>query len=106
MDDWLAAHPAPKAQLAEVADHIDHVLEVAGLDHIGLGGDFDGTRETCSQLEDVSTYPRLLGELARRGWGEQEIDLVTGGNVLRALREAEEVATGRSAPDPLGRAWA
>ena len=64
------------------------------MDHIGLGGDFDGTRETCSQLEDVSTYPRLLGELARRGWGEEEIGLVAGGNVLRALREAEEVAAG------------
>ena len=106
MDDWLAAHPAPKAHLGEVADHIDHIREVAGLDHVGLGGDFDGTRETCSQLEDVSTYPRLLGELARRGWSEKEIGLVAGGNVLRALREAEEVATGGSAPDPLGRASA
>jgi membrane dipeptidase len=104
LEDWLRAHPAPKAQLQEVADHLDHMREVAGLEHVGLGGDFDGTQETCSQLEDVSAYPRLLSELARRRWSEDEIRLVAGGNVLRALRAAEEFAGGASPPEPLGRA--
>ncbi len=106
LEDWLRAHPAPRAQLGEVADHLDHLREVAGVEHVGLGGDFDGTQETCSQLEDVSTYPRLLSELARRQWSEDEIRLVAGGNVLRALRAAEEFAAGGSPLEPLQRASA
>ena len=102
MEDWLTAHPAPRAQLEEVADHIDHARDVAGLEHAGPGGDFDGTAETCSQLEYVGTYPRLLGELARRGWGEDEIRPLAGGNVLRAMREVDKFAAGAPPGDPFG----
>jgi membrane dipeptidase len=89
---WDAAHPAPRATLAQVADHVDHVRRVAGADHVGLGGDFDGTNDLPAGLEDVSKYPALVAELARRGWSEADLRKLTGGNVLRVLARAEEVA--------------
>ena len=89
---WRAANPRPKASLGEVADVIDHVRKVAGVDHVGLGGDFDGIAETVVGLEDVSTYPALIAELARRGWSEADLRKLAGGNVLRVLRQAEQVA--------------
>jgi membrane dipeptidase len=92
MRQWNAAHPAPRATIAEVADHVEHVRRVAGVDHVGLGGDFDGTSDLPQGLEDVSGYPALLVELARRGWTEAELRKVAGENALRALRRAEEVA--------------
>ena len=64
--EWEAAHPRPGSTLAQVADHIEHVREVAGVEHVGLGGDFDGTDEVTAGLEDVSTYPALFAELLRR----------------------------------------
>ncbi|HZF68154.1 MAG TPA: dipeptidase [Gemmatirosa sp.] len=92
MRQWRAANPAPRATIADVADHIEHVRRVAGVDHVGLGGDFDGTTDLPQGLEDVSGYPALLVELARRGWTEAELRKVAGENALRALRRAEEVA--------------
>jgi membrane dipeptidase len=89
---WDAAHPAPRATLSQVADHLDHVRRVAGADHVGLGGDFDGTSDLPVGLEDVSKYPALVAELARRGWTEPELRKLTGENVLRVLARAEAVA--------------
>ncbi|BFU44544.1 dipeptidase [Krasilnikovia sp. MM14-A1004] len=91
--DWLAAHPRPEATLAQVADHVEHAREVAGLEHIGLGGDYDGIDRQPEGLEDVSGYPRLLAELVQRGWSEQELVKLTGRNVLRVLRATQEAAT-------------
>ena len=70
--DWEAAHPPPRATLAQVADHIDHVRQVAGVEHVGLGGDFDGTPDVTVGLEDVSTYPALFAELLTRSWTEAD----------------------------------
>ena len=83
---------APRATLADVADHIEHVREVAGIDHVGIGSDFDGISSTPMGLEDVSTFPALLAELSRRGWTEEELRKLAGENVLRAWREAESAA--------------
>src|SRR5687768_17085341 len=82
----------PKATLAHVADHMDHVRKVAGADHVGIGGDFDGISEVPSGLEDVSKYPALTAELLRRGWPEEDVRKALGLNVLRVMRRAEDVA--------------
>jgi membrane dipeptidase len=87
--EWEQAHPRPGSTLAQVADHIEHVRTVAGVEHVGLGGDFDGTDEVTAGLEDVSTYPALFAELFRRGWTEPDCAALAGGNLLRALRSAE-----------------
>lgn len=92
MKAWKASHPAPRATLAQVADHIDHIRRVAGIDHVGLGSDFDGITGVPAGLDDVSRYPDLLEELARRGYSDDDLKKVAGLNVLRALRGAEEVA--------------
>ena len=89
--------PAPRATLAQVADHVEHVREVAGVDHVGLGGDFDGTDDLPDGLADVSCYPALVAELLDRGWSEQDCALLAGGNVLRVMREAEAAAGAISA---------
>jgi len=89
---WRAAHPRPTATINDVADVIDHVKQVAGADHVGIGSDFDGIPETVVGLEDVSTFPTLFAELARRGWTEADLRKLAGGNVLRVLREAERVS--------------
>ncbi len=92
VEAWRAAHPFPKATLSEVADHVEHVRRVAGVDHVGIGGDFDGITETVVGLEDVSAYPALFAELARRGWSDADLRKLAGENVLRVLREAEAVS--------------
>jgi membrane dipeptidase len=84
----LADRPRPRATLAQVADHIDHVRRVAGVDHVGIGGDYDGTDELPDGLEDVACYPALIAELLTRGWGEDDCVKLIGGNVLRVLRAA------------------
>ena len=90
--EWQAAHPEPEATLAQVADHIEHVRDVAGVGHVGLGGDFDGTLDVTVGLEDVSTYPALFAELLDRGWTEADCAALAGGNLLRALYAAESWA--------------
>jgi membrane dipeptidase len=90
--EWEQAHPRPGSTLAQVADHIEHVREVAGVEHVGLGSDFDGTDDVTAGLEDVSTYPALFAELLRRGWTEPDCAALAGGNLLRALRSAEAFA--------------
>ena len=90
--EWEAAHPLPQATLAQVADHIEHVRRVAGLEHVGIGGDFDGTPDVTAGLEDVSAYPALFAELLARGWSEPDCAALAGANLLRVLRDAESVA--------------
>jgi membrane dipeptidase len=82
----------PKATLAQVADHVEHVRRVAGVDHVGIGSDFDGIEEGPAGLEDVSRFPALFAELIRRGWSEADLRKLAQGNLLRVLREAEAVA--------------
>jgi membrane dipeptidase len=92
MDEWTVAHPRPHATLAQVADHIEHVREMAGADHVGIGSDFDGITYVPVGLEDVSTFPQLFAELIRRGWSDDDLRKLAGRNVLRAMRAAEATA--------------
>jgi membrane dipeptidase len=85
---WEKEHPMPPATIAQVADHIDHVRAVAGVDHVGIGGDFDGTPVTPVGLDDVSRYPALFAELQRRHWSESDLKALAGGNILRTLAAA------------------
>jgi membrane dipeptidase len=90
--EWVKAHPAPEVTLAEVADHIEHVSRVAGIEHVGLGSDFDGIPVTPVGLEGVDKYPDLLAELMRRGWTDDEVAKLAGDNIVRVLATAESVA--------------
>jgi membrane dipeptidase len=90
-----ATHPRSKATVAQVADHVEHVRAVAGVEHVGLGGDFDGTDQLPEGLSDVSGYPALFAELLRRGWTEADCAVLASGNILRVLREAEQAAVPR-----------
>ncbi len=92
VDEWTAAHPSARATLSEAADHIDHIRKVAGIDHIGLGSDFDGITAVPLGLEDVSKYPALVAELLRRGYTDDDIRKIVGQNVLRVMREVEKVS--------------
>jgi membrane dipeptidase len=91
---WRKEHPIPSGSVHHVVDHIEHIIKVAGVDHVGLGSDFDGITRTPRQLEDVSSYPYITQELLNRGHGKEDIHKVLGGNVLRVLRRAEQVAQG------------
>jgi membrane dipeptidase len=95
---WRDVHPAPEVTISEVAAHLDHAREAAGVDHLGLGGDYDGVPELPAALRDVSTYPALLAALADGGWSATDLDALTWGNALRVLRDAERVAA-RSATE-------
>jgi membrane dipeptidase len=90
--EWTTANPPPRATLSHVADHVEHVRRVAGIEHVGIGGDFDGITTVPVGLEDVSTYPALFTELARRGWSEQDLRMLASENILRVMRQAESVA--------------
>jgi membrane dipeptidase len=83
---------APVVTIGQVADHFDHIRKVAGVDHLGIGADYDGNTQWPAGLEDVSRYPWLFAELIRRGWSDADLKKVAGGNVLRALRGAEATA--------------
>jgi membrane dipeptidase len=89
---WVKANPAPRATVKDAADHIDHIRKVAGIDHIGLGGDYDGITSVPEGLEDVSKYPSLTAELLRRGYKDDDIKKILGLNVLRVMREVERVS--------------
>jgi membrane dipeptidase len=89
---YIRLHPRPKATLAQVADHIAYIRKIAGVDHVGIGGDFDGSDETPVGLSDVSCYPALFAELIRRGWPDADLKKLAGLNVLRALGDASRVA--------------
>jgi membrane dipeptidase len=92
LDAWKAAHPAPRVSVSDVADHIDHVRQVAGVDHVGLGSDFDGVEATPEGLDGVDKFPNLLIELMRRGWSDADVAKVAGENALRALAGVEATA--------------
>ncbi|MBN9480156.1 MAG: dipeptidase [Bordetella sp.] len=100
VDAWLAAHPAPKATMDDVVAHIQHVRDVAGIDHVGLGGDYDGVDSLPVGLEGVDGYPRLLAELMRRGWSEADIRKISGENLLRVMRAVEQVAASKRGERP------
>lgn len=91
LKEWMQKNPKPRATLSQVADHIDHIRKVAGIDHIGIGSDFDGGGGVDG-LEDVSKFPYLTAELLRRGYSDEEIKKILGLNLLRVMREAEKVA--------------
>ncbi len=90
-DRYRQANPRPRATVAELADHVEHVVRVAGVDHVGLGGDYDGTSDLPAGMEDVSGYPLLFAELMRRGWNDTDLRKLADGNMLRVLRQAEAV---------------
>jgi membrane dipeptidase len=89
---WTASHPEVRATLSQVADHIEHIRDVAGIDHVGIGGDFDGITYVVQGLEDVSKYPGLFAELCRRGWSTSALRKLAGENLLRAFAQAERVS--------------
>jgi membrane dipeptidase len=90
--DKKEAGVPPTVTVEHVADHIEHVREVAGIDHVGIGADFDGATDMPARLNDVSTYPLLMDTLTNRGWSLPELEQLRSGNILRVLRNAEEVA--------------
>ena len=92
LEGWDKNNPAPRATIADAADHIDHIRNVAGIDHIGLGGDFDGITSVPLGLEDVSKYPALTAELLRRGYQDDEVKKILGLNILRVMRQVEKVS--------------
>jgi membrane dipeptidase len=97
---WDAAHPRPRVTIGEVADHIDHVVKVAGHDHVGLGLDLDGIPYTPDGLEGVDGYPALFAELIRRGWTDADLAKLAGGNILAVMRRAEAVSRSMAATAP------
>ena len=92
MDQWEKEHPQPKATIAQVADHIEHIRKIAGVEGVGIGSDFDGIETTPVGLDGVDKYPALFKELARRGWTDDELADLAGRNLLRVMRQAEAVA--------------
>jgi membrane dipeptidase len=98
---WEAAHPAPKATVAELANHIDHIRAVAGIDHIGVGGDYDGMETGPAGMEDVSGYPALFAELARRGYSQQDLEKIASRNMMRVLKAAEAYAAAHRGDPPI-----
>ncbi|WP_332658000.1 dipeptidase [Brevundimonas sp.] len=97
---WQTAHPIPHAGIADVVAHIQHVRDVAGIDHVGLGGDFDGVDALPDGLEGVDGYPRLLAALIANGWTDADIRKLAGENVLRVMRAVEAVAESRKGERP------
>jgi membrane dipeptidase len=98
VETWRAKNPSPRASMLQVADHIDHIRKTAGIDHVGLGGDFDGITSVVVGLEDVSTYPALVAELLRRGYTDEDIKKIAARNILRVMRAAEAVSVKLRAP--------
>lgn len=101
MATWTAAQPEPKATVSDWADHIDHVRKVAGIDHIGLGADYDGMDTGPVGAEDVAGYPALFTELARRGYAQRDLEKIASGNVMRVLRAAEAHAASVKTTPPI-----
>jgi membrane dipeptidase len=104
VEAWMAEHPAPRATLEQVADHVEHVRGVAGIDAVGIGSDFDGITDPPTGLEDVSKFPDLIAVLLRRGWTGPEVRKLLGENLLRVLREAEAASARLQRERPPSRA--
>jgi len=92
-ETYRSMHPYPFASVTDVADHIDHVVKTVGIDHVGIGSDYDGVGDSLPiGLKDVSTYPNLVAELLRRDYSERDIEKVLGGNILRVWRAVEKIS--------------
>jgi membrane dipeptidase len=91
-EQWRRDNPVPRGTIGTLADHIDHVVKVAGIDHVGLGSDYDGVTSLPEGMDDVSRYPYLTAELLRRGYSDADVAKILGGNILRVMRQAEQVA--------------
>nr|WP_271079695.1 dipeptidase [Aurantiacibacter sp. MUD61] len=100
MEEWDQANAMPEATISDWADHIDHVRDVAGIDHIGIGGDYDGMRSGPVGAEDVTGYPPLFTELARRGYSQADLEMIAFGNMMRVMREAEAYAASQAEVPP------
>jgi membrane dipeptidase len=100
LKDWVAANPRPETYVTDVADHIEHVVRIAGHDHVGIGGDLDGIMTTVVGLGSADEYPNLFAELIRRGWSDGNLAKLAGGNILRAMRRVEAVSAAMSAEAP------
>lgn len=98
---WDKANPAPRATVAQLADHVDHIVKRIGVDHVGIGGDFDGMSSTTQGMDDVSGYPALFVELARRGYRQADLEKIASRNLLRVMRAAEAYAALRAADPPI-----
>lgn len=98
---WMKANPAPRATVSQVADHIDYIARRIGVDHVGIGGDFDGMGSAVQGMEDVSTYPALFTELARRGYSQADLEKIASGNMMRVLRAAEAYAAAHRGDPPI-----
>ncbi len=101
LDEWDAANPDPRASVSDMADHVDHIRKVAGVAHIGIGGDYDGMPSGPQGMEDVTGYPALFIELAKRGYSQAELEMIAFHNPLRALREAEAYAASQRGAQPI-----
>jgi membrane dipeptidase len=99
LENWRRAHPSPPATLKDVADHVDHLCEVAGIEHVGIGSDFEGFFGEVEGLEDVSRYPALLVELRRRGYSDEDLKKIAGLNFLRVFRQVVSVAAASASRD-------
>ena len=100
-DAWKALNPEPLATIADMADHVDHVRQVAGIDHIGVGGDYDGMATGPAGMEDVAGYPALFAELARRGYSQADLEKISSRNMLRVMKAAEAYATAHRNDPPI-----
>lgn len=101
LEEWKRANPEPAVTIADVADHIDHIVQRIGIEHVGLGGDYDGMPEGPEGMKDVSGYPALFAELARRGYTQAQLQLIASGNMMRVLRAAEAYAAAHRADPPI-----
>lgn len=101
LDAWDKGHPMPQVTVSDMADHIDHVRDVAGIDHIGVGGDYDGMDTGPVGMEDVTGYPRLFEELARRGYSQADLEKIASRNMMRVMRAAEAYAAAHRADPPI-----
>ncbi|MCX7865201.1 MAG: dipeptidase, partial [Novosphingobium sp.] len=101
VEAWKAANPEPRATVSEMADHVDHVRRIAGIDHVGIGGDYDGMATGPVGMEDVSGYPRLFEELARRGYSQADLEKIASGNMTRVMRAAEAYAAAHRNEPPI-----
>lgn len=98
---WGSANPAPTVGMTEIADHVDHIARRIGIDHVGIGGDFDGTDEMPKGFEDASAYPALFTELARRGYSQADLEKISSRNMIRVMRAAEAYAAARRGDPPI-----
>ena len=101
LDAWVAAHPLPPVTLSDLADHIDHIARRIGVEHVGIGGDFDGTSDLPQGFDDVADYPALFAELARRGWTQPDLEKLASRNMMRVMRAAEAYAAAHRGDPPI-----